>query len=159
VLRLPELASPRQGFVGFAVWSGKGLRAFMPFILALTSLTSLLLAVQQRGPYAWMVAVETVVLAVAILGAIAPETWKLPGAVRVLGYVFTGYVASGLGALLYIAGRGSRVWQVSRVTKASDHAEEQHRGTRGRVTVNGNEKNPGELDISNTVRKIPNDAS
>ena len=53
-----------------------------------------------------------------LIAAVTPRGVKLPGKVRALEYLFMGYIATGLGALLLLTGYSSRVWEYSRRAKA-----------------------------------------
>jgi cellulose synthase/poly-beta-1,6-N-acetylglucosamine synthase-like glycosyltransferase len=119
VLRLWRLASPRLRGVSFAFVSGKGLRALMPFVLLVCLASSVALAIQQGGVYRLILAGQLLAIAVATITASVPDNIKLPRKMRALEYLFMGYVATGLGALMLVSGYSSRVWEYSRRAKTS----------------------------------------
>jgi cellulose synthase/poly-beta-1,6-N-acetylglucosamine synthase-like glycosyltransferase len=129
VLWLWRLASPRLRGISFAFVSGKGLRGLMPFILLTCFGTSLALALSEGGKYTWIVAAEVIAMAVAVIAALLPKHIKLPHKIRTLEYLFTGYVATGIGALMLLTGYSTRVWDYSRRAKTAALAEDGKAGT------------------------------
>jgi cellulose synthase/poly-beta-1,6-N-acetylglucosamine synthase-like glycosyltransferase len=119
IIRLWRLASPRLGGISFAFVSGKGLRALMPFVLLVCFAASIHLGVYQGGVYGFILMCELLVIAVAAIAAGAPHSIKLPAKIRALEYLFIGYIATGLGALMLLTGYSSRVWEYSRRAKAT----------------------------------------
>jgi cellulose synthase/poly-beta-1,6-N-acetylglucosamine synthase-like glycosyltransferase len=119
VLRLWKLASPRLRGVSFAFVSGKGLRAIMPFVLLVCLASSIALGIREGGVYRLILGSELLAIAVATIAAIVPNNIKLPPKMRALEYLFMGYVATGLGALMLLTGYSSRVWEYSRKAKTS----------------------------------------
>lgn len=117
VVRLWKLASPRMGGVSFAFVSGKGLRAVMPFVLLVCFAASVPLGVYHGGIYRVILIGELLAIGVATIAAVTPRSVKLPAKVRALEYLFMGYIATGLGALMLLTGYSSRVWEYSRRAK------------------------------------------
>jgi cellulose synthase/poly-beta-1,6-N-acetylglucosamine synthase-like glycosyltransferase len=119
VVRLWRLAAPRMGGVSFAFVSGKGLRALMPFVLVACFATSIPLSVYPGGLYRFIFGAELLAIAVTTIAALTPQSVRLPTKMRALEYLFMGYVATGLGALMLLTGYSSRVWEYSRRAKAA----------------------------------------
>lgn len=108
-LRLIGLLSPRHGGTALAFFSGKFLRAFMPYLTLLALVGSLSLA---GTHWTWFVASAGQVAGygLAALVAAAPGLpW--PRAARAVSYLVWGHTANGLGGLAYLAGRHRRPWR------------------------------------------------
>jgi cellulose synthase/poly-beta-1,6-N-acetylglucosamine synthase-like glycosyltransferase len=118
VIRLWKLASPRFRGVSFAFVSGKGLRAVMPFVLLVCFAASIPLGIYHGGVYRIILGGELLAIAVAAIAAGVPHSISLPANMRALEYLFMGYIATGLGALMLLTGYSSRVWEYSRRAKA-----------------------------------------
>ncbi|MCB1420835.1 MAG: glycosyltransferase, partial [Notoacmeibacter sp.] len=102
-IRLASLANPARPGVAYAFLSGKGLRAVMPFLLATAFVTATLLGLQST---IWipMAALAWLGLIYAAGGlAIAEERRSRLQAMAAT--VMAGYVANGIGALLWALGR------------------------------------------------------
>jgi cellulose synthase/poly-beta-1,6-N-acetylglucosamine synthase-like glycosyltransferase len=117
VFRLWKLASPRFGGVSFAFVSGKGLRAFMPLVLVVCFATSIALGIYEGGLYRLILVGQLSAIAAATIAAVTPGHMKLPAKLRTLEYLFMGYIATGVGALMLLTGYSSRVWEYSRRAK------------------------------------------
>ena len=119
LIRLWKLASPRFRGVSFAFVSGKGLRALMPFVLLVCFATSVPLGIYEGGMYGVILSAELLGVTVAALAATTPDSVNLPSKIRALEYLFMGYIATGLGALMLLTGYSSGVWEYSRRAKAA----------------------------------------
>lgn len=106
MIRLGRLADPRRPGVAFCFLSGKGLRAVMPFIIAIFLLSSLGVAAH-HGWGAAGLAVLALGAALVALHAVAPRRL---GALAAPCYVAAGYLAAGIGALGYVCGQWRGPW-------------------------------------------------
>lgn len=120
-LRLWRLANPMNPRLAFVFVSGKGLRAFMPFILLAGFATSVSLAF--TGGLAWdlLLAAELAIAALVIAGA--AMAGPRGGTLSSFVYLMQGHVASGLGALLLLSGHANDAWQVSKAPASPDEIE------------------------------------
>jgi cellulose synthase/poly-beta-1,6-N-acetylglucosamine synthase-like glycosyltransferase len=108
-LRLAHLLAPRHGGTALAFFSGKFLRAFMPFILLAALLGSAVLA-PSHPLWALLAAGQATGYALAGLVHLLPDApW--PGLARKIHYLVQGHAANGLGALNYLLGRHTRPWR------------------------------------------------
>lgn len=108
-IRLAGLLSPRHGGTALAFFSGKFLRAFMPFVMAIALIGSLLLS-QDSGLWALIATAQFLGYAGAAAVHLAPHLpW--PGAARKIHYLVQGHAANGVGALTYLLGRHRRPWR------------------------------------------------
>lgn len=106
-LALRSLADPRRGALAFLFASGKGLRAFAPFLLGVGLLCALYLAA--RGYGLAQLAVLLTALGGAALIATAIPGWTPPALLTKARYFVVGLAASGVGAAQYLwRGRVSR---------------------------------------------------
>lgn len=108
-IRLLGLLSPSHGGTALAFFSGKFLRAFMPFVMAIALAGSLILA---RGSLVWglIAAAQLLGYAGAALVHVTPALpW--PGAARKIHYLVQGHAANGVGALSYLLRRHRRPWR------------------------------------------------
>lgn len=108
-IRLAALAHPSRSWLSFVFISGKFLRALMPFVLAAIVILAVALSVAGHVFY------QLVVLGFCLMVLAAVV---LPAPNRIM-MVLAGYAASGVGALMLLAGRGSTVWQLSSLVNRS----------------------------------------
>jgi cellulose synthase/poly-beta-1,6-N-acetylglucosamine synthase-like glycosyltransferase len=113
VLRLVGLGSPVRGWTAFTFLSGKALRGLVPLLALAAFLSSLALALEGRTLFRWLLGLEAVLIFVGLLGLMLPQRF-VPRPIRVLSYLFIGYVAAGIGSLLLISGYGATAWNFSR---------------------------------------------
>jgi cellulose synthase/poly-beta-1,6-N-acetylglucosamine synthase-like glycosyltransferase len=111
LLWLRSLGSPRRSALAFVFCSGKGLRAVIPFIIAIAFIASLVAAADNRL-FAVIVAGETVAAILAIIGWFAPPIAALRP-LKIFAYFLIGHVACGLGAAALIVGQSERLWSFS----------------------------------------------
>ena len=91
----------------------------MPFVLLVCFATSVPLGVYEGGMYGVILSAELLGVTVAALAATTPDSVNLPSKIRALEYLFMGYIATGLGALMLLTGYSSGVWEYSRRAKAA----------------------------------------
>jgi cellulose synthase/poly-beta-1,6-N-acetylglucosamine synthase-like glycosyltransferase len=112
-LRLLALGSPARGWIAFTFLSGKALRALTPLLALIVLASSIVLALQGRLFFEWLVALEAALIFLAVISLALPGR-IVPRAGRILGYLLVGYVAAGLGSLFLISGLGAMAWGFSR---------------------------------------------
>lgn len=117
VIALKSLANPTRPALAFVFVSGKGLRAFMPFIMLAAMLSVVVLALQYEPLFAALLAL--VPLALALTTYAFFETLAVPRPVRLLNYALAGYAAAGWGGWLYLMGRGDQLWRQSKLGRPS----------------------------------------
>jgi len=108
-VRLIHLLDPRRGGTALAFFSGKFLRAFMPFILAAALLGAAILA-PSHPLWAVIAGGQAAGYALAALVHGFP-TVRWPGPARSIHYLVQGHLANGMGALSYLIGRHRRPWR------------------------------------------------
>jgi cellulose synthase/poly-beta-1,6-N-acetylglucosamine synthase-like glycosyltransferase len=118
LLRLRGLLSPRFGATAFAFASGKGLRAIVPFLLAL--LLALTAALAFRG----VAPAQILVAAGLVLGALAPIRSRLPGGqikklLDLAAYAARGQWLSLIGGTRYVLGLERSSWRGSAGTPST----------------------------------------
>lgn len=111
VLRLPTLLDPRRGALAFVFASGKGLRPFMPFMLAAAVVLVSILAVVTQGPLFKVVFTVGAALASVVAVALHDREREMPRAIRWLAYFVEGHAAAGIGAAQYLLGSRVIGWQ------------------------------------------------
>lgn len=107
-LRRWRLADPRRPGVALAFLSGKGLRPLMPLAMLAAFAGSLALAPGSLA-FAALAAAQAAGYLSASMVALHPDA-RWPRAMRAAHYVAAAQVASALGALGWIAGRGRGPW-------------------------------------------------
>jgi cellulose synthase/poly-beta-1,6-N-acetylglucosamine synthase-like glycosyltransferase len=117
VLRLAALADPRQPGVAFVFISGKGLRAFMPFLLLIVGIFLPFFALHRGGLYRYLLLGEALVLLLA-LGVSLGSSREIPRYARWVAYFVHGHVAGCIGALILLAGLRRQAWKISSAAKA-----------------------------------------
>lgn len=118
-IRLWRLSDPRLGWTSFLFLSGKGLRAFVPFLLALMLLSSLHLALAGNAFYQ----VVTLCLVVGVVGCMTCSSLSsVPGLVRSASYLVTGHVAGLVGSLMLLCGLRKYAWSVSMSAKGQSNS-------------------------------------
>ena len=127
VLRLPQLADPRRPGLAFVFLSGKGLRAFIPWLAALAFLTGALLAAQSEhgGP---VLAAQAALVILAAAGSLMGSE-KLSYPVSVACYLLHGYVATLLGTIDYAFRRTGTAWRRIDNDGSAEPAEYLHPAT------------------------------
>lgn len=112
VIRLIGLANPARPGLAFAFLSGKALRTAIPFIGLAAQLTILWAAAAGDAVMAAILLAE-IALLVAALPSIAATSRKLTRMASLLDYFITGYSASFVGSVRYLAGTEKRPWRHS----------------------------------------------
>lgn len=108
-IRLVGLLSPRYRGTALAFFSGKFLRAFMPFIMLAALVGSLMLG--STGDF-WALAAAAQLLGYTGAGLVhLTPRLPWPGVARKIHYLVQGHVANGVGALSYLLGRHRRPWR------------------------------------------------
>lgn len=108
-VRLLRLLSPRHGGTALAFFSGKFLRAFMPFLMLISFLGSLTLA-SDSVFWAAIFGAQGLGTILAGLVHLAPSLpWPRPA--RSVHYLIQGHLANGLGAVFFLLGRYHRPWR------------------------------------------------
>jgi cellulose synthase/poly-beta-1,6-N-acetylglucosamine synthase-like glycosyltransferase len=111
VLRLAGLGDPRRGALAFLFWSGKGLRALLPFLLLAVFVSTVMLAMDGYRVFQFVLAGEVAVLA---LTAVASRgDYALPPKLGRVIYLVQGHVALSMGAILLLTGFKHLAWIVS----------------------------------------------
>ena len=111
VLRMPQLADPRQGALAFVFASGKGLRPFIPLLALIAGVMAAVLAVITAGPVFKIVFSTGAALVGATGFALIFRDVAVPRVLRLLAYLVEGYAASSLGAWRYVTGARLKGWQ------------------------------------------------
>jgi cellulose synthase/poly-beta-1,6-N-acetylglucosamine synthase-like glycosyltransferase len=121
VLRLWPLADPRRGWLAFIFVSGKGLRAFLPAVLALLFTATAVLALSSADPvFAALFGAQISALTIAAIGSIGGST-ILPPPLSWIAYAVNAYVAGAVGSIALVTGLGGGVWRFSAAGKAAGH--------------------------------------
>lgn len=103
VVRLASLANPLRPGLAYAFVSGKGLRAFMPFILVAFVLSLALLAGRSWMHFALFAAMAAGML--YTIGALSVPERRRSRLQAMAAAVVSGYAASGIGGLQWMTGR------------------------------------------------------
>jgi cellulose synthase/poly-beta-1,6-N-acetylglucosamine synthase-like glycosyltransferase len=111
-MRLWRLANPKHLGIAFVFVSGKGLRAFMPFVLLTGFAASVMLALSGGSIWSALAGVGVGLGLLSFAAAVVP--WRLPRAIDAFSGWMLGYLASGLGALLLLSGHGRKAWHLSK---------------------------------------------
>ena len=109
VARLWRLADPRRPGLAFAFVSGKGVRAFMPFLLGSAAAENLLL-VGSNIVWDAAMAVQVTVYGMGALALSNRRISSFPLAGEI-GYFVGGYMMAGAGAFDYLFGRDRGPWR------------------------------------------------
>lgn len=116
VLRLAKLGAPGRGWLAFIFLSGKGLRAILPFVFVVAFCANAVLALDGVFLYQATLAGQLSLIALAAL-AISPAKNVLPRRLSFLWYFVLGHVASAVGAVLVLTGKGNQAWGLSLTDK------------------------------------------
>ncbi|MGA8169922.1 MAG: sugar transferase [Methylocystis sp.] len=111
VARLWRLADPRRPGLAFSFLSGKGLRAFMPFLLLACFLSNI--AIFETTPFwAASMAAQLAIYCIAAIGVFDKRLARLPG-VGALSYLVAGHVVGLVGATRYLFSMNGSPWRRS----------------------------------------------
>lgn len=116
VLRLASLADPRRPGIAFVFLSGKGLRAFMPFVILIAAICLPVLALQEGAFYRYALAGEVAIAMAAFVGVMGVPR-KAPRQALWVSYLVQGYAAGLLGAMFLLCGLHKQAWKLSTTAK------------------------------------------
>ena len=118
VFRLLHLLSPKHGGVALSFFSGKALRAFMPILLVMCLVGSLILCQSQSvlisGVFYAGSAAQILIYAIALFKQVLPQHQV----VEAIYYLVSGYIAGLIGLYRYATGKHKGKWARASIENA-----------------------------------------